>query len=129
MYKEKIIKSPLYETRLCLIVTDNADEVNKRYDLDADDPLFANTHRAGIKIKGDKRKAMCVYLIFGPKFKFGDRKLTPGLIAHESLHAANFILDYVGVKADYDNDEPQAYLLEWIVNQSTEFLKPYMKDK
>lgn len=32
-------------------------------------------------------------------------------LAHECLHATSFILDHAGVKADFQNDEAQAYLL------------------
>ena len=37
-----------------------------------------------------------------------------GNIYHEALHAANDLLDVVGFKFSYDNDEPQAYLMEYI---------------
>lgn len=35
----------------------------------------------------------------------------PGLV-HECVHAANGILDHVGVEVSLDNDEAQAYLVE-----------------
>lgn len=34
-----------------------------------------------------------------------------GSLAHECVHAANFTLQLRGVKADFDNDEPLAYLV------------------
>lgn len=35
-------------------------------------------------------------------------------IAHECLHAVNFVFAARGVKWDYDNDEPATYLLSYI---------------
>ena len=40
--------------------------------------------------------------------------LTSSNITHESIHVAMDILDYVGVKIDYDNQEPLAYLAGWV---------------
>ena len=40
-----------------------------------------------------------------------------GIIAHEALHATNRILEHVGVEPDHINDEAQAYLLSYIVDQ------------
>lgn len=37
-----------------------------------------------------------------------------GPLVHESLHAANFTLFDRGVRADIVNDEPIAYLQQWI---------------
>lgn len=40
-------------------------------------------------------------------------------IAHECLHAVNFVFDHVGVKPSYRNDEPQAYFLSELVWEAT----------
>lgn len=37
--------------------------------------------------------------------------------AHECLHATNLTLDLRGVVADFNNDEPQAYLMMNIMSQ------------
>lgn len=52
---------------------------------------------------------------------------TPGLIAHECAHAAGWILDHVGVKPDWKNDEAFTYLLSWMVNRVYESIKMKMK--
>jgi hypothetical protein len=44
-------------------------------------------------------------------------------VVHESFHASSRILHYVGHKPDHLNDEPQAYLLDWIVEAAQKFLK------
>lgn len=35
-------------------------------------------------------------------------------LLHESVHAANVLLDYKGVAITYKNDEAQAYLIQWV---------------
>lgn len=37
------------------------------------------------------------------------------VICHEALHAANAIMNWLGMKGDTDNDEWQAYLVGWCV--------------
>lgn len=37
------------------------------------------------------------------------------VVAHEAVHAANFILDGMGCVADFDNDEVQAYIVQYIL--------------
>ncbi len=46
---------------------------------------------------------------------------TMGDIVHECDHFCNFILDKIGWIADLDNDEPHAYLLQFIFNQVSRF--------
>jgi hypothetical protein len=45
------------------------------------------------------------------------------VIAHEAVHAANYILSDRGVLCDHDNDEPLAYLVEWVVSKVVDALK------
>lgn len=35
-------------------------------------------------------------------------------VSHESVHAAGRTFKELGVRADYDNDEPMAYLVGWV---------------
>lgn len=41
-----------------------------------------------------------------------------GALVHESIHAANFTLECVGVGADFKNDEAQAYLAQLIFEKA-----------
>jgi len=47
---------------------------------------------------------------------------TPGIIAHEAKHLVNNIFIEIGHTLDCYNDEPEAYLLGWIVNRIHELL-------
>ena len=55
---------------------------------------------------------MCVLIRFYDKSFMSDY----GLVSHESLHAAMFILDYVGSKISADYHEHAAYLAGWVAN-------------
>ena len=60
----------------------------------------------------DKEKTCCGSLVW---FHDPD-KITSRNITHESVHAANFIFDDLGIKIDTDNDEAQAYLAGFVAN-------------
>lgn len=53
----------------------------------------------------------------------------PGVLAHEAVHAANYMLDRAGVKSNYENDEAQAYLVGHIVDQCMPALIAVWKNK
>lgn len=57
---------------------------------------------------GENKK--CVLIRFASK-----KAMTMEVIAHESLHATLFILDYIGSVITVDNSEPSCYLLQWVV--------------
>lgn len=44
-------------------------------------------------------------------------------LVHESVHAANMILDHKGIPMSLENDESQAYLVEWIFENCYKVLK------
>lgn len=127
MYREKKFRCPVYDMQMCIIVTDNYKEINKRHDLEFEDIIFCHTVKGGIKISSEKELRSCIYLIFNPKYKFEDRYLTHGVIAHECFHATNFLFMIIGAKPDINNDEPQAYLINYLVDQVEDFIKPFWK--
>lgn len=43
---------------------------------------------------------------------------TPKIIAHEAVHVVNRIFSARGIQLDIANDEPQAYLMGWVVEQA-----------
>lgn len=48
---------------------------------------------------------------------FERKHIDAGRIAHEAIHIKNRIFKYSGIENDPDNDEPEAYLVQWIVNK------------
>ena len=57
------------------------------------------------------------------------KEMTPGVIAHEALHTLDYIMwDIHHGPHNYgDDNEPDAYLIEWIVDKVTECLTKYKK--
>lgn len=52
----------------------------------------------------------------GVLIRFANSKeaLEPWNVSHEAVHAAAIICQYVGIIADWDNDEAFAYLVTWV---------------
>lgn len=48
-------------------------------------------------------------------------------VAHEAVHVAWRCLQHAGVKASVNNQEPLAYLVGWIADEITKFVKPHQK--
>ena len=63
-------------------------------------------------------------------FRHADGSLkSMGTAVHESVHAANFMYIYLGIKPDPDNDEPQAYLIDWISRQVMGAMHEYNSER
>jgi len=61
--------------------------------------------------------AMCVRKN-GEVYVFVDaREETQRVVAHECLHAANYIIDMCGMKVSAKNDELSAYLMDYLIEQ------------
>ena len=55
-------------------------------------------------------------LLVGVLVRFENLKsMRPDNIAHEATHSALEIFDYVDARIQYDNQEPFAYLVGWVV--------------
>ena len=57
-----------------------------------------------------KKVGKCVLIRFKSK-----KNMSGETIAHEALHAALFILDYIGECVTVEHQEHAAYLLQWVV--------------
>lgn len=126
MYREKIFKCPLYPIWICLIASDNAKYVRRRHELIVDDFIAGHSFKAGISLPGEEDQAVCLFMVLNPKYKFGGTEFNHGMIAHECLHGCSFILGHVDILADHGNDEAMAYLMQYLVNEVTKFMKPYL---
>mgnify|MGYP006876405293 CR=1 FL=1 len=107
--ENELIEVPLYNANLRLFKGEDIEEVWQFYDV----PFEAGYDGGVFRHMEDD-----VLIEFG---LFVEKHDNPGIIAHESLHVTNGILDKCGVWPDHKNDEAQAYLLKWVVNQVTEF--------
>lgn len=103
MIKKKI-KIPLYSGNIIIYITDDLQEVSKIHNLGnvKDYDAFA------FEIEDEEKDNY--YMAFEKPVKYS-------VIAHESLHITNLICKNQCIKLDHDNDEPQAYLLQWVFEQ------------
>lgn len=66
--------------------------------------------------------ARCMYKTMDGKLPFTcvihSRSMAISVIAHEAVHAANFIMDAMGMIADFNNDELQAYIVQHICTKA-----------
>lgn len=66
----------------------------------------------------DDKSAACVYTLsedFLIRFKHKSC-MTLQIMAHEAVHAALYVFDYLGCKVDFDNQESFAFLVDCIAN-------------
>jgi len=95
---------------LTIIKTDDLEKVSEKYKLRSlhgiDACVFRNYRKNG----------SAVY------FMAFEKNINPGIIAHESLHLVGLIYEDIHAILEIENDEPQCYLIEWIVNQCYNFL-------
>lgn len=114
--RSKIIKIPLYPGNLCIIDAEKPSEL-KKFGLEsifeADEVLYG--HTIGHKYKGK----VCNFIVLNSKHSEG---ITPGIIAHESLHVVHNVFNHIGNKVELMNDEDAAYFISWIVNEVHSFL-------
>ena len=110
MRKTKIV-IPLYQSELIIIQDKNWKKINRKYNINGEKYFGAFTFR-NLKKSGRMQYVVCF-----------DSNPSNSLIAHEATHLTNILFKDFGFKLDVDNDEPQAYLLAWFVEQIDEFLK------
>ena len=113
----KRVTMPIYNQVLNIAICDDAEkeieEVNKKFYTNLDKFEFSGyAHREGKH-----------YLILLNKKELIDEPFTISTIAHEAFHITSFVMKRVGIHPDVNNDEAQAYLLSWIVEQVYKFYK------
>ena len=122
------IPIPIYGRRLHVVITEDfvkdLPEINKKYKhtlTPEDECLGMSERRQGhlLVIINVARH----YKIFSHKYVEAHIAET---IAHEAVHACNQLYTNIGAVVDQNNDEPQAYLTGWLVQQIT---LTYLKHK
>lgn len=102
------IKIPIYFGDLIIISVKNWDEINKRFGTKAEKDMQA------IVFKDDKDGFSRYVVAFS-------KKPDAAVIAHEATHIVNHIFIDRMMSLDPYNDEPQAYLTGWVVEQIDKF--------
>lgn len=108
--KRKTVSVPLYNADLILYKCADISELENKYDL-----VDLHGYEA-VSFKHPRKDGYARYII-----AFGENP-TNNTIAHESLHAVSDLFDDHCIKMDLNNQEPQCYLLGWVVEQCHKFL-------
>ena len=104
--KRKKIKIPVYGGNLYLIQTEDFKSIEDKYRLQDTSLFDAFT----FPLNGD------YFMCFGKKWDYN-------IIAHESLHVVSDLFNDCNITMDLNNQEPQCYLLGWVVEQCHKFLE------
>lgn len=102
-------KIPLYGGRLHVIIQEDIDDLAEMYP--SPDRMDLSNWGAVTFWSDHRNQIYCA---------FREGAITPGLVAHESLHVMNQVFIRIGYHPEADNDETGAYLISWIVNRITE---------
>lgn len=121
MFYKKIHRLPIYDSHLFqVIVGDDTNKINKAINQNQED-YFASCWRNSY---GPKR-LKCITIILNPTDKINS--ITPGIIAHECIHAKNMLFQSIGYKPKVKNDEAEAYLMEYLMNYTMNFYNKITK--
>lgn len=107
-------KVPLYGGLIVIVLTNSNKKLGKYVYMKPKEEHFA------FCVPGNYRNQGAFYCVLN--FNNKDGKISHGVIAHEAVHLANFILKDAGVRCDYNNDEPLTYLVQWITNRIYSFI-------
>lgn len=111
--KPKVIHVPIYDGKLYVYRATNKKQLKrlcKKYSLSYEDALQC---RAFVFIPRGSCSTWCAI--------FRDDDIP--YIIHECVHLSNMIFKDRGITPDLDNDEPQAYLLEFLFKKVKNCLK------
>lgn len=116
----KDLEIPLYRGSLIIVLTNDNDKlVNILPSFPRDKNIYGHTWHDNWK--GDN--GYFIILNFDNDY----RKIYNGIITHEAIHATHMIAAQRGFVSDFDNDEPIAYLAEWITDQVYKFMYEHKK--
>lgn len=101
------IDIPIYFGYLNIVFADDLQAASDKFKLSLDNKSYA----AFVESKKDKKGLAEYWMVFDMK------ELDHTIVAHETVHCANWIFHDINAKPDLINDEPYAYLVGWITKQ------------
>jgi len=105
----KKYKTPLYGTKFTIVIYNSDDEFQKKFK-----KIEISNFDGAVFYEKDE-----LFIVFSAEQKGYP---TPGIIAHEAKHLVNNIFIAISHDLDRYNDEPEAYLIGWIVDKIHELL-------
>ena len=102
----KVIRKriPLYEGTLTVYYTDDFEKVNQKLKGQLN-PVFKDCTAFFFQVEEGR-----------PCIAINPSDYTPGIVAHECKHAVNSVFEWSFIRLDANNDEPECYLLQWMVD-------------
>jgi len=113
--KVKAKRIPLYRGYLVIILSNSQKRVRKIIPEFHEPYIYAHSYFSNYK----NRQGF--FMILDPLAKY--RAIKSGVVAHEAVHLASMIAYRRGFEPDFNNDEPLAYLTEWIVDFAHQTIK------
>jgi len=105
----KKYRTPLYGTKFTIVIYNSDDDFQKKFK-----KIEISNFDAAVFYEKDE-----LFIVFSTERKGYP---TPGIIAHEAKHLVNNIFIEISHDLCRYNDEPEAYLLGWIVDRIHELL-------
>jgi len=116
-FEIKVMDMPIYRGRFIILLTNQTSQVKKHFPFfpnESDEPYACTLH-------GSYEDIESFAIVLNPWNNTSS--ITDGCVAHECLHLVNYIFANRNINYDLDNDEPAAYLINWLVDQTYSFLR------
>ena len=110
MITEKSFIVPIYDFKIEVVVFDNISEARNKY------PEFMTTGTKACTIEYFDNSRVKIIV---PSYKYSS-------VVHELEHAKNLIWKVKGYKPQEDNDEPDAYLIEYLYDKVDKIIKNHL---
>lgn len=117
----------VYPRRLWVVIGDDMNEIKKTF-------TYQNGDEIDLSNEIDLSLAMTISVTHKKTGKFGclvwfsdTSEMSADIVAHESVHAALSVFNAVQCYVTYDNQEPFAYLVSWMVGKIQESKEKCLK--
>lgn len=108
--KSKIVKLPMFYTKVVMVDTNDKERLFKKYGVSIEGDIYA--HFFHFEDNVDWKYLIVLNTENGAGF---------GCLTHECFHASSYILFDKGVEPSHTNNETQAYMLQYLVNEGSVF--------
>lgn len=108
MYRTRI---PIYHINLYIHIGRLSEQLQKKLDIVILEDNIAEVH--------DLDNGILVW--------FESKEFNAPIVCHEAIHIKNILFEYIGYKLDTNNDEAEAYLTEYIVQEIEKCYKKHKK--
>lgn len=100
---------PIYKGNLYIHIGRPSSTLSNKYNLEIDADHHAAVHEVGEDV-----------------FVWFSRDVfEPSIVAHEAIHIKNIVFGQISAKPDFENDEHEAYFVEWVVETIEKVFKKY----